>query len=68
MEGEQQENLNDIWNRLKNGEFESAGPVCPEITQDDENGQAMVLPLDSPPGGNIKVSRRSDNDDWYLAG
>ena len=68
MDSEQQENLNDIWNRLEKGEFESAGPVRPEIAQDDEHGQAMVLPLDSPPGGNIKVSRRSGNDDWHLAG
>lgn len=62
----QSKNLDEIWATLKSGGYTSVGPVYPQIDQDDEHGQTMTLPLDTPSGGNIHVGRLLEGEDWHI--
>jgi len=66
MNNEQQNNLNDIWDDLKNGNYDGVGRVRPVIDKDCDDEQAMILPLDNPPGGNVRVTRNSKDEEWRI--
>ena len=61
-----QEDLNKIWDTLKEGGKFTEGEVTypPKINIDDEVEQVMTVPL--PNGGGIVVSRKNENAEWTV--
>lgn len=60
-----QENLNAIWDKLKNGEKFDWG-MPPKIDIDDEAEQVMTVPFPEPKCGGITVGRKDKNSAWVL--